>query len=658
MTSHPPLNIDVNGPSSATLQTSIQNALASRGWSTADDPVMAEYVLVMLANSKTREQIDSELSDLVGGDYDAAFTDWLWGEARRIMEGGAAESSSSSAPAEPSAGSDSAMKGGAEDADLSAREGDRDEMARDARSRSPLARDLSARRSASPPARGARRGDHWEPRQRRSPRRYEETQNDQRRQPRELFGGASDRQRSQRGDRRQGGLAMDDPSLGNGGPAPTEPRQMRIRGVAPHENRSFAQSMQAATNQQQQQHASQAPRELFQNGAGGGRGAGTSLLARAGVPDPRAAVFTPYGGGETVGSTTGDSSSSLFARMDPMIPNNAPPADAAQEAATTTSSGSFPTQPSQTSLCRYSLSCTNPLCNYSHASPAAALARRGGPGSGADVSDPILTSDRPCRFGVDCTNKECGFSHVSPAVAFVRMKQGGAAAVAASTATGTASAPGGTFANSNGPSSTPCRFAQACTNPSCPYAHFDAEGKPAPSPALAKIINPQQQQQQQQQEGPSSSANASAAAANHNESDDVEIDLAGTSDSGGAATQEKGPDGKPLALDRALTSDTTGGRNGIEGNQGGAKPCKFGSGCIRSDCWFSHPEWRRAPTDTSADPSSATADAGAGQVVSGGADRGKTHISDRLSRFNTESGGGMGEGDGEVERIIPTAAVQ
>ena len=62
-------------------QSSIQRELAVKGYSTESDPVMAEYITIMLINSKTPEAITAELIDLIGTDYDPAFTDWLFAEA-------------------------------------------------------------------------------------------------------------------------------------------------------------------------------------------------------------------------------------------------------------------------------------------------------------------------------------------------------------------------------------------------------------------------------------------------------------------------------------------------------------------------------------------------------------------------------------------------
>lgn len=103
----------------AHLQSAIQGKLEQHGYSEAGDPVMAEYVTVMLANSKTSEQITAELSELIGPDYEASFTEWIFDSAipeyyTKKVEGGATggdtspaavdaapEASSSSNAAEP-----------------------------------------------------------------------------------------------------------------------------------------------------------------------------------------------------------------------------------------------------------------------------------------------------------------------------------------------------------------------------------------------------------------------------------------------------------------------------------------------------------------------------------------------------------------------------
>ncbi|CDO78234.1 hypothetical protein BN946_scf184608.g4 [Trametes cinnabarina] len=95
------------------LQNAIQDELIKRGFSPDADPVMAEYITIMIINNKTPAQISSELEDLIGPEFgaytvaiawrvsdnwvDASFVDWLFAEAAK----GAPESEAP-VPAEPS----------------------------------------------------------------------------------------------------------------------------------------------------------------------------------------------------------------------------------------------------------------------------------------------------------------------------------------------------------------------------------------------------------------------------------------------------------------------------------------------------------------------------------------------------------------------------
>ncbi|QRV84108.1 polyadenylated RNA-binding protein NAB2 [Ceratobasidium sp. AG-Ba] len=87
-------------PEAGALQSAIQKELVTKGYSDESgtynavldlrdaniyvDMVMAEYITIMLINSKTAEQITSELVDLVGPEYDTSFTSWLFDEVAKI----------------------------------------------------------------------------------------------------------------------------------------------------------------------------------------------------------------------------------------------------------------------------------------------------------------------------------------------------------------------------------------------------------------------------------------------------------------------------------------------------------------------------------------------------------------------------------------------
>ena len=182
--------------------------------------------------------------------------------------------------------------------------------------------------------------------------------------------------------------------------------------------------------------------------------ASISLLGRAGIPDPRAPPFVPSEPMPlpfmAMAAMAGAAAPSLFSRLDPMMPDNGPPVTTTAPAPPR-DPAAFPTRPTDEALCRWSLACTNPLCPYSHPSPANA-------GKDGDAQALVLRADA-CEKGGACDDKECVLSHVSPAVAFI-------------TARGSAPPPG----------PAPCRFQQQCLNPACTYAHYSASGEPVPPP--------------------------------------------------------------------------------------------------------------------------------------------------------------------------------
>ena len=72
-----------NSPLAQALQNVVQPKLVEVGWGGVDDSTLAEYIILMLVNGKTQEQIASELSnDLLGlGPEDNGaidFSQWLF----------------------------------------------------------------------------------------------------------------------------------------------------------------------------------------------------------------------------------------------------------------------------------------------------------------------------------------------------------------------------------------------------------------------------------------------------------------------------------------------------------------------------------------------------------------------------------------------------
>lgn len=85
------LQVAVGSPLAEALQTVVQPKLVEVGWSTSgvDDSALSEYIILMLVNGKTQDQIASELSqDLLGlGPEDRAavdFSQWLFEQLERL----------------------------------------------------------------------------------------------------------------------------------------------------------------------------------------------------------------------------------------------------------------------------------------------------------------------------------------------------------------------------------------------------------------------------------------------------------------------------------------------------------------------------------------------------------------------------------------------
>lgn len=340
------LSLELGTPQATRVQDAIQRVLVDNDMASTDDPVMAEYVTVMIANRKGPEMIAEELRELMGSELDSRMVQTLWYEACKAVEGDKAPTAPRPAP--------------------------------------PAARE----RSASPPPRDSdtRAHDRWdEPRARAPPR--------------------SEREHGRE----------------------TKKRHAKTR----------------------------------KDAASASKPASISLLGRAGIPDPRAAPFVPS---ESVpppplmamaamAAMAGANAPSLFSRLDPMMPDNGPPVTTSVPVpAPPRDPAAFPTKPTDEALCRWSLACTNPLCTYSHPSPANA-------GKDGDAQALVLRADA-CGKGGACDDKECVLSHVSPAVAFISAR-----------------------ISAQPPSSTaPCRFQQQCLNPACTYAHYNANGEPVPPP--------------------------------------------------------------------------------------------------------------------------------------------------------------------------------
>ncbi|MCJ1474141.1 hypothetical protein MMC13_002799 [Lambiella insularis] len=92
------------------------------------------------------------------------------------------------------------------------------------------------------------------------------------------------------------------------------------------------------------------------------------------------------------------------------------------------SSQTASTEPSPDTICKFNLKCTKPDCIYAHQSPAAP------PDTAIDASD-------HCSFGAACKNRKCVARHPSPAQKITHQSE------------------------------QDCKFFPNCTNPGCPFRH-------------------------------------------------------------------------------------------------------------------------------------------------------------------------------------------
>lgn len=98
-------NIALETPLAEALSSAVHSKIVEEGWTQEDDTSLAEYIVLMLANGKTQDQIASELAGELLQDAKGTteFAQWLFDQVN-ILSGGA----SGSTPAVTSQSSDQA----------------------------------------------------------------------------------------------------------------------------------------------------------------------------------------------------------------------------------------------------------------------------------------------------------------------------------------------------------------------------------------------------------------------------------------------------------------------------------------------------------------------------------------------------------------------
>ena len=442
------VEVVLDSPLSQALNSAIQPKLVEVGWSTggADDSALSEYIILMLVNGKTQDQIAAELSgDLLnlGPDDPGArdFSQWLFQQVEVLnsqQNGG-----DSGFPAAESGSASSQTMNGAQDADM----GDASDSA-DANVYAISLVDLSPDLNSFPPSHTLTYCRPTGPKSMRS--------GGSRPRDRRMLGhlakamdrsndSALHRVRPQNGNERINTHSRAPPTgprqqqmPGRGGPRMQNGRQnggmtgMAMPGTAAANVMNMTPQQQLelyAMLEQQSRLMAQmlGPQQQMSIGRGGPMAMGNGMMNS----------YPPQQ----------QNGRSLFDRVqnNPQRPQNhnfrkGPQnnkfGEQQQQTQADGPSSSMDVEMSQEktdslspdTTCKFNLACTNKDCKFAHQSPAAP------PGIAIDVSD-------VCSFGAACKNRKCTGRHPSPAQKIAHQTE------------------------------LDCKFFPNCTNPRCPFRH-------------------------------------------------------------------------------------------------------------------------------------------------------------------------------------------
>ncbi|KAL0955763.1 hypothetical protein HGRIS_001978 [Hohenbuehelia grisea] len=489
-----PFGLSIGTDRSNALQTSIQEELMKRGYSPDADPVMAEYITIMIINNKTPEQVTNELEDLIGSDYDSSFTEWLFAEAAKGAETSATPQTT--APAEPPAAETSTNDVPPPTSPESTRRpphGPRHNgVYQQALSQAlPTANASTGQKRAA----SARSPSPGHPnKQRRTdlptgPRAMLRDGQGTSGSSRSLLDrvGPAGPMRNGPGNHRQDEIQARIDNITNGGEQP-----MMMGGGFPGmgvpggmdmnmANPILLQEMMMNQMAMMAQMASQMgmlngaqpqfggapgfpmqgpmPGEMgmgpggnqngFNGQSGNGRGRGGPRGGR-GIGRGRGGAQTSGRPSETTPNPEAPAAEQPVIAAP--VPTPAVPAPVAPAPAQPTHIPyALPERPQTPSLCKFGLKCTNAHCRYSHPSPV------------ATAESGVVLSNDPCENGKDCKDKDCIKAHVSPAV----LNPNAADQPPPHAAPQPPPAP----VHAHSSSAIPCRFGNACTRPNCTFSH-------------------------------------------------------------------------------------------------------------------------------------------------------------------------------------------
>ncbi|KAI5196271.1 hypothetical protein E4T39_07858 [Aureobasidium subglaciale] len=363
-------------PLAQALHNAVQPKLAEVGWSTgaADDSALAEYIILMLVNGKTQNQIASELSnDLLGlGPDDSSandFATWLFDQVNtlnRQLNGGqdapmgSTQSADASTLSQDQPGQDQTMGDGGD----------------------------SLPEGAIPTG----------PKSMRNGNGKQQTTRDRR-----MLGHmnkALDRTNDGALHKIRGGGGVGRINTHNNREPPKGPRNMANRMQNMNQmNSPMTQNAIMGANPQQQMQLFKMLEEQSRMMA---------QILGPGQQLPNAPAINPAFFNGRQQQQQGQQGKSLFDRIErprknSNFKNNQRPNTGADAMDTDGAENADSEQKEPSTVpCRFQLSCTNPSCHFGHQSPAAP------PGIALDLTD-------TCPFGAACMNKKCVASHPSPA---------------------------------------------------------------------------------------------------------------------------------------------------------------------------------------------------------------------------------------------------
>lgn len=461
--------VTMGTPLADAIQSVVQPKLAEVGWSTggSDDTALSEYIILMLVNGKTQEQIASELaSDLLSLSPDDPaprdFSRWLFEQvdALNVQMNGAA-AAQGTAPAQMAD-----FQGSSDMLGMDAEMGDASQSTMLASAQPPLASTKNNMLTSFPRPTGpkAMRNGH---------------QNNREKRMLGHLNKAMDRSSDAALHRVRGGGGV-----GRGSREPPKgPRHQANRGMAIMNGLQGMQqsgmgmpgagagagNMGMPGNPNQMMDAF----KMYEN-MSAQMAQMSHMLASAGYAQPQQPFINPAFQKNQRGNGAGKS---LFDRVDNSSRRNNRPQQSNKkqnlqdmdmgegEQSTANGEGADSmdlegrgeAKAAWDTMCKFNTYCKNSECPYAHQSPA------GGPGITVDLSDECtydvscknhkctakhhspakktaFQSEVPCRFGVNCKNPHCAFQHPPP----------------------------------------PCRFGDNCKNPECKFTHLEIKCKFTP----------------------------------------------------------------------------------------------------------------------------------------------------------------------------------